>query len=181
MSFAHPIWPRFLPTTTVLALARLGPIGRLKAPGTWGSLAGLMYQLVFFHDLWPVVSFFCALPGLWLAVVMCGEAEFRLGRRDPGEVVLDEFAVMPLCFLGWRHVQAVLQTVLPEWASQGYWIVLLAGFAVFRFFDILKPLGIARLQKLPGGWGVVADDAAAALATCATLHGAALAFAHFGN
>jgi len=178
MSFAHPIWPRFLPTQTVLAFARIGPVGRLKAPGTWGSLAGLMYQLVLFSDLGPILAFFCTLPGIWLAVVMCGEAEFRLGRRDPGEVVLDEFAVLPLCFLGWRHIQAVLETVLPAWASQGYWVVLIAGFALFRFFDILKPLGIARLQNFPGGWGVVADDFAAALATCATLHLTALAISY---
>lgn len=49
-------------------------------------------------------------------------------------------------------------------------MTLLAGFALFRFFDIAKPWGIARLQRLPGGWGVVVDDLAAALATCATLH-----------
>jgi phosphatidylglycerophosphatase A len=48
---------------------------------------------------------------------------------------------------------------------------LLAGFGLFRLFDILKPFGISRLQSLPGGWGVVADDLAAALAACATLHG----------
>jgi phosphatidylglycerophosphatase A len=170
MSFAHPIWPRFLPTGTVLAIATVGPVGRLrKAPGTWGSLAGLMYQLVFFHDLGPILAAILSLPGIWFAVAMCGEAEFRLGRRDPGEVVLDEFVVMPLCFLGWP---AMLRH-LPDAAWAGPWITLLAGFVVFRFFDILKPLGIAKLQTLPGGWGVVADDAAAALATCGTLHGAA--------
>jgi phosphatidylglycerophosphatase A len=48
--------------------------------------------------------------------------------------------------------------------------VLLAGFALFRLFDIAKPFGIRRLQALPAGWGVVADDVAAALASCATLH-----------
>jgi phosphatidylglycerophosphatase A len=175
MSFAHPLWPRFLPTHTVLALATLGPIGRSRhAPGTWGSLAGLIYQLIFFHYLSPLVAALVALPGLWLAVVVCGEAEFRLGQRDPGQVVLDEFAVMPLCFLGWPTMIAVFPD--KTWV----WAVLLAGFAVFRFFDILKPLGIARLQNLPGGWGVVADDAAAALATCATLHGLTAAWLRWG-
>ena len=52
-------------------------------------------------------------------------------------------------------------------------MIFVAGFLLFRFYDILKPLGIARLQTLPGGWGVVADDVAAALAACATLHIAA--------
>jgi len=48
--------------------------------------------------------------------------------------------------------------------------VLAAGFALFRLFDIWKPWAIGLLQNLPGGWGVVLDDTAAALATCATLH-----------
>jgi phosphatidylglycerophosphatase A len=48
--------------------------------------------------------------------------------------------------------------------------VVLAGFGLFRFFDILKPLGISRLQNWPGGWGIVADDFAAALAACGALH-----------
>ena len=178
MSFAHPIWPRFLPTSMVLAFATVGPVGRMrKAPGTWGSLAGLMYQLVFFHYFGPVWAAVMTLPGIWLAVAMCDEAEFRLGRRDPGEVVLDEFVVMPLCFLGWP----AMMRALPPVSWTGPWIVLIAGFLVFRFFDILKPLGIARLQNLPGGWGVVADDAVAALATCATLHGIAQAIAYFGK
>jgi phosphatidylglycerophosphatase A len=96
----------------------------------------------------------------WLAVGICGEAERRLGRTDPGEVILDEVVAVPLCFLGWQG----LVHPIPLWG------VCLAGFAVFRFFDISKPFIINRLQALPGGWGIVADDLAAALATCAVLH-----------
>lgn len=96
----------------------------------------------------------------YFAVALCGEAEHRLGQKDPGEVILDEFVVMPLCFLGWES----LIGRIPPWA------VLLVGFGLFRFFDILKPLGISRLQRWPGGWGIVADDLGAALAACATLH-----------
>jgi phosphatidylglycerophosphatase A len=51
------------------------------------------------------------------------------------------------------------------------WSVFLAGFALFRLFDITKPFGISKLQDLPAGWGVAVDDTAAALAACATLHG----------
>lgn len=106
--------------------------------------------------------------GYW-AVGICGEAELRLGKVDPGEVILDEYVAMPLCFLGWSE----LTLTWPAWA------VLLAGFALFRFFDILKPLGIARLQNLPSGWGVVLDDLAAALVACGGLHvGHALWMAH---
>ena len=43
--------------------------------------------------------------GVYVAIAICGEAEFRLGRRDPGEVVLDEFVAIPLCFLGWPALE----------------------------------------------------------------------------
>jgi len=172
MRLQQPIWPRFLPTHVVLALARLGPLGRrLPAPGTWGSIAGLLYFTVFFHPLGMVATLLLSAVACYLAVALCGEAEFRLGRKDPGEVILDEFVVMPLCFLGWRS----LVDPFPAWA------VFLAGFALFRFFDILKPLGIRRLQDLPGGWGVVVDDVAAALASCAVMHLAKLGWAHFAH
>ena len=89
MKLAQPIWPRFLPSSLVLAIATLGPLGRRRrAPGTWGSAAGLLYFTVFFWPLgfWPwsaLWTLLFSLPGLYLAVAMCGEAEFRLGRRDP--------------------------------------------------------------------------------------------------
>ncbi|MFI5357078.1 MAG: phosphatidylglycerophosphatase A [Opitutales bacterium] len=163
MKLSQPIWPRFLPTRTVLAFATLGPIGRrLPAPGTWGSVAGLLYFTVFFYPLGLAATLLLSAIGAYVAVAICGEAEFRLGRRDPGEVILDEFVAMPLCFLGWPG----LIGPLPAWG------VFLTGFALFRLFDIWKPLGIYQLQSLPAGWGVVVDDLAAALVTCGVMHAA---------
>lgn len=163
MRLSQPTWTRGLPTPLVIGLATLGPIGRrLPAPGTWGSAAGLLWVTAVFllPRLGPGATLIlCAITG-YLAVAFCGEAEIRLKKSDPGEVILDEFVAMPLCFLGWRTLAATWTPLL----------VLLAGFALFRFFDIAKPLGISRLQRLPGGWGVVIDDTAAALAACATLH-----------
>jgi phosphatidylglycerophosphatase A len=161
MRLSQPAWSRYLPSGFVIACATLGPLGRrLPAPGTWGSLAGLLYFALFFlHAPIGAVLIASAL-GAYLAVGFCGEAEVRLRKKDPGEIVLDEVIVIPLCFLGWR-------TLL---GAAPMWVLLLAGFALFRLFDIAKPFGIARLQSLPGGWGVVADDAAAALAACAALH-----------
>lgn len=162
MALPEPRWPRIFSTRFVVTVATLGPLGaRLPAPGTWGSLAGLLYfALLFRHSRWEVIFAWSVLLS-YIAVAFCGDAARRLGKKDPGEVVLDEFAVLPLVFLGWR---AGYVGNLADWA------VLLAGFGLFRFYDILKPLGIARLQRWPGGWGIVADDFAAALAACGTLH-----------
>jgi phosphatidylglycerophosphatase A len=161
MKLTQPAWTRLLSTPAVLGIATLGPIGRrLPAPGTWGSVAGVLYFAWVFTGLGLAGECLLGAIGAWLAVGICGEAELRLGRRDPGEVILDEVAAVPLCFLGWP----TLVGPLPLWG------VCLAGLAVFRFFDIKKPLFIDGLQGLPGGWGIVADDVAAALATCAVLH-----------
>ena len=171
MKLQQPIWPRFLPTATVLSFATLGPVGRkLPAPGTWGSVAGLLYFTVFFYPLGIVGTLIFSALGAYLAIALCGEAEFRLARKDPGEVILDEFVAVPLCFLGWRQLA---EGIIPmKWA----WIIFVVGLALFRLFDILKPFGIRRLQDLPAGWGVVVDDVAAALAVCATLHVAKLSW-----
>ncbi len=143
------------------AIATLGPIGRkLPAPGTWGSAAGLLYVTAFFQRLTVAENLIASAIGAAVAAYLCGEAEIHMGRKDPGEVILDEFVAMPLCFLGWP-------LLVHRWPI---WAVLLAGFALFRFFDILKPLGISKLQAIRGGWGVVIDDTAAALASCAVLH-----------
>ncbi len=165
MQLRQPIWPRFLPSQMVINFATLGPVGRIrKAPGTWGSVAGLLYFTVFYYPLGVFGTVLFGLIGSYFAVAMCGEAEFRLGKRDPGEIVLDEFIAMPFCFMGWP----LIAVQLPDWASP--WAVFVAGFALFRLFDIWKPLVIGKLQHLPDGWGVVADDIAAALATNITLH-----------
>ncbi|MDF3056082.1 MAG: phosphatidylglycerophosphatase [Rariglobus sp.] len=170
----QPVWPRFLPTAWVVSCATLGPVGRIRrAPGTWGSVAGLLYFITVFADrIGNVGLVLFSLAGLYFAAAICGEAEFRLGERDPGKVVLDEFVAMPLCFIGWERLKA--GDAMPTWA------IFLTGFALFRLFDITKPFGIKKLQDLPGGWGVAIDDTAAALAACATLHAAHLAWMHWG-
>lgn len=156
-------WTVALPTSFVKNCATLGPLGFWgKAPGTVGSLAGILWYTVAFHFLDPVSYVLLLAATLYFAVAICGEAEDRMFKRDPGEVILDEFVCIPICFIG---LQGAI-TSLGGWA----WVMLLAGFAGFRFFDILKPLGIKKLQSKPGGWGVVVDDAVAALATCVCLH-----------
>jgi len=154
-----------LPRNLVLALTTFGPIGRLKAPGTWGSAIGILAFAVFFVHLDPALYLLLSLLLVFLSVPLCGEAEVRLGIRDPGCVILDEFVAIPLCFLG--------VAITPGEAN---WHWILGGFLLFRIFDILKPFGIKRLQDLKGGWGVVADDLAAAVVTNLVLQGIGLFF-----
>jgi phosphatidylglycerophosphatase A len=163
MRLEQPSWPRNIPPQALLNVATLGPVGvNMPAPGTWGSAAGVLFFFVCFTQLGNLEYLLISAGMAYLAVGICGQAEIQLERHDPGEVIFDEFVAMPLCFYGWQLI--VGTRPLP------FLGLLLAGFLLFRFFDIKKPLVIDRLQGLPGGWGIVLDDTAAALATCATLH-----------
>lgn len=153
----------FLPERLVCDVATIGPVGTWgKAPGTNGSVVGVILYTLVFHHLHPLGYAIGLLLLLGVSIAFCDEAERRMHKQDPGEVIIDEVAAIPFCFIGLQGAIAQLQ--------HNAWILLLAGFALFRFFDILKPLGINRLQNLPGGIGVTADDIAAALATCVCLH-----------
>lgn len=149
----NPIWG-LMPRRLILGITNFGPIGQLKAPGTWGSVVGILLFTVIFAPLAPVYYLLLSLFLIFVAVPFCEEAEIRLGRKDPGCVILDECVAIPVCFFS-----------IPFQPGEPAWPWILGGFALFRFFDILKPLGIGKLQNLQGGWGVVADDIAAAVAT----------------
>lgn len=157
------------PGRACTAIATLGPLGtRLPAPGTWGSGAGLLLYLLVFARVnkageWiAFLGMFTALA--ILAIAICTVAEKHLGKTDPREIILDEFIAMPLIFIG-TETTNFLNAHNPH-----AWRWFLAGFVLFRILDVNKPLGIRKLQSLPGGAGVVADDIAAALASCLALH-----------
>lgn len=157
-------WTPLLSTQVAVNAATLGPLGRVKkGPGTVGSVAGIVLYVVFFHQSSLLGFILMALLLAYLAVGICDTAEQRLQMRDPGMIVLDEFVAVPLVFLGMGGANGLI-------AQHGGWPVLLGGFALFRFFDILKPLGISKLQNLPGGLGCVVDDLAAGIAACVSLH-----------
>ncbi len=152
----------------VLGLATLGPLGqKLPAPGTFGSVAGLAVfgSLVMLAGISPLIVSLLFLPLFLLGIPLCTKAEKILGKSDPGEIIWDEFTVIPFIFL-----------LIPDkFGAENQiesFIWLLAGFLIFRFFDILKPLGIKRLQALSGGMGVMIDDFVAALYSCFTLFAA---------
>jgi phosphatidylglycerophosphatase A len=162
---------RFLPTMgkfpdwLVNGVSTLGGLGYLgPAPGTSGAFAGTLFYGFFGRWMgfgWTLVL----IVGLFIVGwAFSGESEHRMGKIDPGCVIFDEFAAMPIVFLGMSHP-------VDGWRLA---LFLLAGFGLFRFFDILKPLGISRIQKLPGGLGIMLDDTAAAIASCLLLHAGAL-------
>lgn len=120
-------------------------IGRIPvAPGTFGSVAGIALCLVFARL--PLAAATAAAIGFIFFSIWIADRSVRiLGAKDPGCIVIDEIAGMV----------ATLRGLPPDP------VVVLAGFILFRLLDISKPLGIRRLEKLPGGLGVVADDVAA--------------------
>jgi phosphatidylglycerophosphatase A len=140
--------------TKMATLFGLGNVGCM--PGTLGSLAGLLFHVVVVQNLRTLPALCAMAVSIAVAVVVCDIAEREIGENDPPCVILDEFVAMPLCFIGARHFAAG-GTLSP--------VALLGGFLLFRFFDIVKPLGIKSVQKLSGGIGIVLDDLVAAIYT----------------
>lgn len=140
------------------------------APGTAGSAVGLALawllasSLLAAHVSIVMVAVGLLMSGLaagLLGVAVSGPVCRALNSKDPGCIVIDEVsgqlfasAVVPLL--------AQRSPVL----TAGAWIL---SFLLFRFFDVVKPWPIRRLQDLPGGWGVVADDVGGGLAAAAAL------------
>jgi undecaprenyl-diphosphatase len=101
------------------------------------------------------VTAFMVLMVIFGAVVclrFAADVAESLGSKDPHEIVADEWAGQAIVFLG---VGAV--------ANEQICVTMVLGFALFRLFDILKPWPIRKLEKLPGGIGILADDVAAGL------------------
>lgn len=161
MRIRPPIWMLFLSPKLICNIATLGPLGYGGwGPGTRGSVVGILFYTVFFYPLSPALYGVFSLLFLYLGIVFCGEAEVLMRRRDPGEIILDEFVAIPFCFIG------------VGWIMERYpvWLVMVCGFLLFRFFDIFKFFGIKGVQRLEGGLGIVGDDVVAALLTCICLH-----------
>ncbi|MFW5486977.1 MAG: phosphatidylglycerophosphatase A [Desulfovibrio sp.] len=132
------------------SISTLGFFGRSPvAPGTVGSLvAALLARPLFLHNpLWLKGILLVALffVGGWCA----GQAERVMGRKDPGQVVIDEVLGQWIVFLPFTQL--------------GLW-QLAAGFVLFRIFDIAKPWPVRASEKwLPGGYGIMIDDVLAGL------------------
>jgi len=128
-------------------LATGGGVGHLPvAPGTAGSLLGAALCLPALRLPWPAYLGATILL-VTLAVWAGGRVQGELGRPDPQEIVIDEIAGM------WVAAIALPPTLYD----------LGAAFLLFRLMDIVKPAPIPRWERLPGGFGLVADDVAAGL------------------
>jgi phosphatidylglycerophosphatase A len=125
-----------------------------KAPGTAASAAALLvYRLALHHLSWPwYLLFLCAL--FFLGGASAGVYAADRGEKDPQTVVVDE----------------ALGQLLALFLVPADWLPLALAFVLFRFFDIIKPGPIRTLEKLRGGWGIMADDAGAGLAAGALVH-----------
>jgi phosphatidylglycerophosphatase A len=133
----------------VLAFVTCGYVGYLPfAPGTWASILGciLLYFLpgVLNHPLTAML--------IAVAAILCIN-RMELPDKDPGYIVVDELAGICVTMVG-----------------QGLGLSnLVKGFILFRIFDILKPFPVRRLEGLPKGYGIVADDLMAGLYANAAL------------
>jgi phosphatidylglycerophosphatase A len=118
------------------------------APGTVGTLGALaVYWWLLPTD--PLVIIAVAAAAAAAGVWAGGVAEKIWDRKDPGRVCVDEFAAY-----------FVAVAFLPKTLAYAVF-----AFVLFRAFDVVKPFPAGRAQRLPGGWGIMADDAVAAVYT----------------
>ncbi len=150
---------------TTLVVTFFGSGMSPKAPGTMGSLAAaivaypmawLALRLFGYYYEWkiPIIGWYvnqvflaAALIVFFVAIPFVKKAMKDTGTEDPGWIVIDE-----VCGIFMSLVFFPTNIFVHE-----PWFLAIA-FGLFRFFDILKPLGIHKMEKLPGAWGVMADD-----------------------
>ncbi|MFQ6611556.1 MAG: phosphatidylglycerophosphatase A [Fidelibacterota bacterium] len=131
-------------------------IGKLPlAPGTWCSLIATGTWFFFFRSelvfLLPIAVLVIFFIGVYASDVLVHDSK----EQDPPRIVIDEWAGQWICFIG-----------IPI-----DWKFAVSGFILFRIFDILKPPPVRNLESLSGGWGIMADDAAAGVLTVICLQG----------
>src|SRR2546422_967040 len=133
-------------TRVALALASAFGVGYIPfAPGTFGSAVGLL--------VWWLLPASAVAQGVAIVAVFAlgswcgGIAERHFGRTDPGQVIIDE----------------VMGMLITLFLNPVGWLGAIGAFLLFRLFDVVKPYPANRLERLPGGVGVMADDGMAAI------------------
>jgi phosphatidylglycerophosphatase A len=141
---AAPRWARW--TATLFGIGYLRP-----GPGAWASAATVLLWRIAAAGMTPsrreVAAILAAIAVMAIGIPAATRVARAAGKRDPSHVVIDEVAGQLIALVG----------VPLRWQS------LLAGFILFRAFDILKPPPVRHLESLPEGAGIVLDDVAAGL------------------
>ncbi|MEA1963734.1 MAG: phosphatidylglycerophosphatase A [Candidatus Aerophobetes bacterium] len=124
-------------------------------PGTIGTMEGVVFYLIFRKIFPHPLSYLLFLVvfngiGVWVS----GRCESYFKKRDASFIVIDEIGGF----------------LITMFALPFSFRFTLLGFILFRVFDITKPFRIERIQRLPGGWGIMGDDIAAGILANVMLH-----------
>ena len=132
-----------------------------KAPGTWGSLAAIPFAYLFSIYTCPYAQLFGITALFFIGICVSDKIEESAQIKDPGFIVVDEvvgqwMALLPLPFL---------YTIIDNNSFYLYSVpIAVAGFLVFRLFDIWKPWPVNYADKnIPGGYGIMLDDVIAGM------------------
>lgn len=151
----------------ILWLAQGFGVGRIPlAPGTFGSVVGLIWLLTLLLPKSPLIFVVGVLASIFVSVWLCDAGEKIMGQRDPGSIVMDEIIAIPICFGSWLAILFFQKGFwpAPEYFFSGKnWLMTAGIFLLFRLFDVAKPWPVKQSQSLPGGWGVTLDDVLAAV------------------
>jgi len=154
---AAPLWARL--TATFFGTGYLRP-----GPGSWGSAATVLLWWLIARNIpgaqQPYVCAVLAVVAIAIGIPAATLVARASGKEDPQFVVIDETAGQLITLI----------------AAPITWKCLLAGFILFRAFDIVKPPPIRLLERLPEGTGIVVDDVGAGLYALAVMQ----ALLHFG-
>jgi phosphatidylglycerophosphatase A len=152
-----PAWATLV--ATFFGVGRLHP-----GPGTWASAATVVLWWILSKGVpvaWqPVAAALLALLIIGIGIPAATRVARASGSKDPQFVVIDEVAGQLIALI----------------AAPITWKCLLAGFVLFRGFDIVKPPPVRSLERLPEGFGIVIDDVGAGLYALLCMH----ALLHFG-
>ena len=126
------------------------------APGSWGSLPsaiifGLVYYLGGSGVLAVLLMIALIVAGSIVCVKFSNVAVAATGNEDPNEVVAEEIAGQALTFLA-------MPLMMADVSGRQIVSIVALGYFLFRLFDTVKPWPSYRLEELPAGWGILADD-----------------------
>ena len=144
------------------------------APGSWGSLPPtIIFTLICYFGTstisLSIIMAALVLAGSIVCVKFAPAVITMTGKNDPGEIVADEIAGQSVTFL------TVGFLAIETFSTKQILGIAALGFLLYRAFDAVKPWPIHKLEKLPAGWGILADDlmasvyAAIALQVCIRL------------